>query len=125
MSDCASTGFGGVRAHVARAGHHLAARFDLGGGAVGGLAARPSNPNSDHPRGLALDFPAGRVLGDALSGHVLDHRTELAARYVIWRQRINFGDGWEPMADRGGDTANHMNHVHVSFDATPGAGLPC
>ena len=25
---------------------------------------------------------------------------------------------WVKMADRGGDTANHMNHVHVSFKAS-------
>ena len=38
--------------------------------------------------------------------------------YVIWNQRIwniqRDREGWRYMADRGGDSANHMNHVHVT-----------
>jgi hypothetical protein len=34
---------------------------------------------------------------------------------VIWRQRINFGSGWKPMEDRGGVTANHFDHTHISM----------
>ena len=37
--------------------------------------------------------------------------------YIIWRQRyydIRTGAGWRMMADRGGVTANHYDHVHVS-----------
>jgi hypothetical protein len=42
---------------------------------------------------------------------------------VIWQQRINFGSGWQLMEDRGGVTANHYDHVHVSFGAA-GGGSP-
>ena len=28
------------------------------------------------------------------------------------------------MEDRGGDTANHMDHVHISFDDSAGSGDP-
>jgi hypothetical protein len=35
---------------------------------------------------------------------------------VIWNQRINTGSGWESMEDRGGATANHEDHVHISFE---------
>lgn len=35
---------------------------------------------------------------------------------MIYRQRIDSGDGWERMEDRGGATANHMDHVHISFE---------
>ena len=38
--------------------------------------------------------------------------------YVIWNQRIwniqRNGEGWRYMADRGGDSANHKNHVHIT-----------
>ena len=41
--------------------------------------------------------------------------------YVIWNQRIwniqRDKEGWRYMADRGGDSANHKNHVHITvFD---------
>jgi uncharacterized protein YbdZ (MbtH family) len=58
-----------------------------------------------------------RPLGDALAAYVLAHRAELHVSYVIWQQRINLGGGWSPMADRGSPTANHLDHVHVSFTA--------
>jgi len=36
-------------------------------------------------------------------------------KYIIWRQRIWFpGGSWKAMADRGGVTANHYDHVHIS-----------
>lgn len=122
---CPSTGFGGVKPHVARAGYHLAARFGIAPGTIGGLAPR-STANSDHPKGLALDFPTSRELGDQLAAYVIANRDELAVSYVIWRQRIDTGSGWEPMADRGGTTANHYDHVHVSFQPTgSGVELTC
>jgi hypothetical protein len=31
--------------------------------------------------------------------------------------RINFGSGSQAIEDRGGTTANHHDHVHVSFQA--------
>jgi hypothetical protein len=37
--------------------------------------------------------------------------------YIIWKQRyydIRSGGGWDMMSDRGGVTANHYDHVHVS-----------
>ena len=71
-------------------------------------------------RGLAIDFRADRATGDALARCALDNMRALSIKYVIWQQRINYGDGWEPMEDRGSPTANHMGHVHISFDARPG-----
>lgn len=57
-------------------------------------------------------------LGDTVAAYALAHQPDHAITYVIWRQRINSGDGWEPMEDRGSITQNHYDHVHVSFDAT-------
>ena len=62
--------------------------------------------------------PRAAVAHDRL-GFVLGRLGDLAVIEVIWLQRINFGDGWEPMADRGSDTANHLDHVHLSFAADP------
>ena len=58
------------------------------------------------------------ALGDTVAAYALAHQPEHGITYVIWRQRINSGDGWEPMEDRGSITQNHYDHVHVSFDAT-------
>ena len=71
---------------------------------------------SDHPAGKALDFMADRAAGDQLSEYAAANMDELGISYVIYRQRINTGDGWEMQEDRGGATANHMDHVHISFD---------
>ena len=56
-----------------------------------------------------------RATGNALAACALRDQKALGVSYVIWRQRINFGSGWKPMEDRGGVTANHFDHVHVSF----------
>lgn len=117
---CRDSGFDGVEAHVAVVGHHLAARFAISVDVIGGVAARARA--SDHPLGLALDFPVDRDTGDELAAYVLAHQAELRITYVIWRQRINFGSGWEPMEDRGSATANHFDHVHLSLEA--GADVP-
>ena len=45
-------------------------------------------------------------------------RQELGIEYVIWNQQIwniqRDAEGWRYMADRGGDSANHKNHVHIT-----------
>lgn len=109
-------GFGPVKPWVAQAGGLLRCEFDIG--TAFGVAQRSTA--SDHPRGLAIDFRAGRATGDALARCALDNMRALSVKYVIWQQRINYGDGWEPMEDRGSPTANHMGHVHISFDARQG-----
>ena len=57
---------------------------------------------SDHPGGRAIDFMVNRATGDALAECALRNKDELGITYVIWRQRINYGNGWKPMEDRGG-----------------------
>jgi hypothetical protein len=117
-----NVGFGGVRPHVAQAGHYLGQKFGIG--TIGGVGARANA--SDHPGGLALDFMTGGENGTQLADFVSSpaNWNHFAIKYVIWRQRIRNGPGagWSPMADRGSPTANHMDHVHVSFTGTPGQG---
>ena len=108
-------GLAGVKPWVSTAGTELRCIFDVH--TVGGLGGRPNV--SDHPRGLAVDFmTAGGVAGDQLADYALKYKDDLKIKYVIWKQRINFGDGggWHGMPNRGSATANHFDHVHVSFD---------
>ena len=113
-----TTGFGGVRPHVAQAGHYLGRKYGIR--SIGGVGARANA--SDHPKGLALDFMTSGENGTALANDVLGNMAHFAGKYVIWRQRINSGTGWRGMENRGSPTANHMDHVHVSFNGTPGQG---
>ncbi|MHA6781840.1 coiled-coil domain-containing protein [Pseudonocardia saturnea] len=108
--------WGPVKPWVSEAGQLLRCRFGIG--SVGGVGPRPNA--SDHPAGLALDFFVDRPTGDALAECAIRNRERLAVKYVIFRQRINNGSGWRQMEDRGSPVANHMEHVHISFNARPG-----
>jgi hypothetical protein len=112
---CVSQGstFGGVQAAVAEVGNELRCRFGVD--TVYGVAGRANA--SDHPAGRALDLMVDRATGEKLAEYAASNRDRLGVEYVIYRQRIDSGDGWERMPDRGGATANHMDHVHISFDA--------
>jgi hypothetical protein len=116
--DCgiSTSGLGAVKPHVRAAAQFLGCRF--GEPTMFGVAGRAGT--SDHPSGRAVDFMVDRATGDALAVCALNNRAALGVTYVIWRQRINFGSGWQMMEDRGGVTANHFDHVHVSFGATAG-----
>jgi hypothetical protein len=116
--DCgiATSGLGAVKPYVRAAAQFLGCQF--GEPTMYGVAGRAGT--SDHPLGRAVDFMVDRATGDALAVCALNNRAALGVSYVIWRQRINFGNGWQMMEDRGGVTANHFDHVHVSFGATAG-----
>ncbi|MEO8705927.1 MAG: hypothetical protein ABI867_38200 [Kofleriaceae bacterium] len=58
------------------------------------------------------------ALGNAVADFALAHMEPSAVMYVIWRQRINLGEDWRAMEDRGSITQNHYDHVHVSFEET-------
>lgn len=111
--------WGPVKRWVSDAGQLLRCRFGIG--SVGGVG--PRGRVSDHPLGLALDFFVDRETGDALAECALRNRGPLAVKYVIFRQRINSGSGWQMMEDRGSPVENHMEHVHMSFNASPGGSL--
>ena len=75
----------------------------------------------DHPSGRAVDImmPNGandQALGDEVAAFLQANANSLNIEYLIWRQRIwiNGQSGWTWMADRGGITANHYDHVHVT-----------
>lgn len=74
---------------------------------------------SDHPRGLAADLVVNtqRALGDQIADCAARHFNDWGLAYVIWRQRIKLSavTGFTLMEDRGSITANHFDHVHLSF----------
>jgi TP901 family phage tail tape measure protein len=114
--------YGGVLPWVAWSGNVVNALFGPMPGGIGGVGPR-SNP-SDHPLGLALDFMTGdnargHALGDRLVGFLMSNWVDHAVKYIIWKQRISHGGGWTQMAGRGSRTADHWDHPHVSYNASP------
>lgn len=114
----------GLYQHVAEARDHLAKKFGV---PIGGY--RPGDTDgmgTGHGDGLALDLMVGdnKALGDEISQYVLENYQNLNVSYVIWQQRFwapfnsyYGGPGqWGLMPDRGGVTANHYDHVHISFN---------
>ena len=78
---------------------------------------RPGDPR-DHGTGRAVDIMVSGDPGKVIARFVQAHARELGVTYVIYQQRIWLaGDPlsqWKLMEDRGGATANHYDHVHVS-----------
>jgi hypothetical protein len=114
------TGLGAVQPHVKAAAELIAAQGGIT--KVGGWRSYSAYDMGGHPAGLAVDFPGTKAQGDAMAAYTTANADKLAVKYVIWQQRIWYpGKAWAAMADRGSVSANHLDHVHVSFKAT-GAG---
>ncbi|MGY2116586.1 peptidoglycan DD-metalloendopeptidase family protein [Nocardia gipuzkoensis] len=83
---------------------------------------RESDPFPDHPSGRAIDVMIedyssgeGKALGDSIVDYTMAHAADFHVKYIIWRQEYRTPDGESNlMDDRGGDTANHLDHVHIS-----------
>lgn len=86
---------------------------------VNTIGGRRAGSWGDHPTGHALDIMVGAYnpLGDTIAAWAIANGAKYGVTYVIWRQRTWFMDrgGWTSMADRGSISANHYDHVHVSF----------
>jgi hypothetical protein len=82
---------------------------------IGGTRASAADPGG-HPSGLAVDYMVSAAVGDAVVAYHIAHWDELRVEYLIWEQRMlsSPNGSWKAMADRGGATANHMDHVHVN-----------
>lgn len=82
-----------------------------------------------HPNGLAIDvmIPSyntadGKALGDRVLAFAMQHAAKYGLNHAIWRQTM-YTQGSAPrgMENRGSDTQNHFDHVHI---ATDGGGYP-
>lgn len=88
---------------------------------IGGYRAQGSVPNSDHPKGLALDFMTlDPKKAQALIDYLLTHVDALGIKYVIYNRRIwTPAQGWHPYSG----PSPHTDHVHVSFNDKAGTGV--
>ncbi|WP_257477017.1 SH3 domain-containing protein [Acidipropionibacterium jensenii] len=77
----------------------------------------------DHPSGHAIDLmmPRGasdNALGWTVANYYKAHALELGVQYIMWDKKIwnisRDSEGWRDVADRGGVTANHQDHVHIT-----------
>lgn len=99
----------------------IAAKFGITN--IGGY--REGDPD-DHGKGLAVDVmvPTSSQLGDQVAQYAIDNMDRAGISYVIWKQQFYMpvdniygpANTWNKMPDRGGDTANHYDHVHISFN---------
>ncbi|WP_231445992.1 phage tail tip lysozyme [Brevibacterium zhoupengii] len=119
---------GDVKPHVQEAAEVIYDEYDGITGVGGYRSGSTSRDPNGHPAGLAVDFMVplnkdGKALGDDIAKFVIDNHKALNVKYVIWYQRIynveRADEGWRKMPDRGGDTQNHKDHPHVSFQAVP------
>lgn len=113
---------GPVKPHVKAAADEIGGKFNVS--TVYGFATRANI--SDHPLGLALDFMVygDRAKGDAIAAYATANHSRLGIKYVIWYQRIWTPEtnAWKQMESRGGTTADHKDHPHISFLVKPGSG---
>lgn len=78
---------------------------------------RPGD-SGDHGSGRAVDIMISGAAGWDIARYLQANASTLGVTYVIYEQKIWLAgkptSSWEFMADRGGATANHYDHVHVS-----------
>lgn len=93
-----------------------------------GYGCLRSGDPGDHGTGRACDFmmsTGGRVptsealdRGNRLAQWAIDNGNKYGVMYIIWQQKyydVRTGAGWRMMSNRGGNTANHIDHVHISM----------
>lgn len=86
----------------------------------GGWREKGSVPNSDHPKGYALDVPAQGPQGDKVAQWAI---TQPDVKYVIWNNQIWKDGKWKPYKHPAGNNPrlNHEDHVHISLNDKPSA----
>ncbi len=77
----------------------------------------------DHPAGRAVDvmipsYKSNNALGWEIAQYFRANASQFGISYIIFDQKIwsvaRNSQGWRSMASRGGDTANHKDHVHIN-----------
>lgn len=118
-----SVGMGGITARMKKV--HDIVDQEMGPFPTIGCFRSTGDPQ-DHGTGHACDFMvttggtmasgAAKDLGDRTAAFAISNASKLGIKYIIWRQRIYDmrSPGWRGMENRGGVTANHYDHVHIS-----------
>jgi hypothetical protein len=88
----------------------------------GGL--RSGDSGSEHSSGHALDIMVSGSEGQEVADWLHANYKKLGISQLIWAQHIwtvqRSSEGWRAMEDRGGTTANHYDHVHVTVYGNSG-----
>ncbi|WP_433475972.1 coiled-coil domain-containing protein [Spirillospora sp. CA-142024] len=118
-----SVGMGGVTPRMLKVKNTI--DLEMGPFPTIGCVRQTGDPQ-DHGTGHACDFMvttggvmatgSAQALGDRTAAYAIAHASALGIKYIIWRQRIYDlrSPGWRAMENRGGVTANHFDHVHIS-----------
>ncbi|MFD0684193.1 coiled-coil domain-containing protein [Actinomadura fibrosa] len=118
-----SVGMGGVTPRMLKVKNTI--DLEMGPFPTIGCVRTTGDPQ-DHGTGHACDFMvttggvmatgSAQSLGDRTAAYAISHASALGIKYIIWRQRIYDlrSPGWRAMENRGGVTANHYDHVHIS-----------
>lgn len=132
--DISDSGDGNLKPHTRRARHLIMELFGIK--EAGGYRPDDDGQGTGHGAGLAVDFmvsayggsgdPDGK--GEAIAQFLTQNMEALQISYIIWNQRFYMGETntygpantWNPMPDRGSNTQNHKDHVHVSFKINGG-----
>lgn len=111
-------GLGEVAAHVKAAAMQIAEEFNIC--RIGGRASTGHINGSDHYTGLAIDCMVlqDKAKGDAVAAYAIAHKAAWNVKYVIWYRRIWQDGNWTHYVG----TSPHTDHVHISFNGTPGTG---
>ncbi|KXT73032.1 surface immunogenic protein [Streptococcus sp. DD10] len=115
----------GLQPKAAAFKEEIAAKFGITN--IGGYRAGDTDgQGTGHSDGLAIDVmvPVGSALGDQVAQYVIDNMARADVSYIIWNQKFYMpinniygpANTWNMMPDRGGVTANHYDHVHISFN---------
>lgn len=105
---------------------------------VGTIGCQREDHDSDHNSGNALDYMTKphdeQALGNEVATFLMKNAKALSIKYLIWEQKIwnpskdPYGK-WRDMKSRGTITADHFDHIHISFqhpgkDGDKTAGTP-
>lgn len=110
-----STGDSGLKPWVKKVRTFLREKYSLRDSSI--LGTRPGDPQ-DHGKGLALDIMIRGEKGWEIADYLTANIHDLNIKYIIWEQQIyaTYRPRWKMMENRGNDTANHYDHIHISFN---------
>jgi hypothetical protein len=106
----------GVTANTAKAADYWGSKYGIK--IIGGYREHGSVPDSDHPKGRALDYMInnikdGHKVGTALANDLIKNYKSWNIKYVIWNRYIwSPGKGWRKY----NGPSPHTDHVHASFN---------
>lgn len=114
-----SSGLDRVNAHAEKVVRHVWANYPQ----IKTMYGWRRSATPDHPAGRAVDvmlpnYRQNKALGWEMARYYREHASEFGINYIIFDQKIwsvaRNSQGWRSMSSRGGDTANHKDHLHVN-----------